>query len=113
MAVGHQAAALASVEINGSEAIQQRDQFGTCTTSPAAGNHQNAACRPEKVDRTRNLRGVREQQRARFGAEMLFEMQSLGYDASQRVNREIDKGRPGFATLPERARDRLVEFLEH
>src|SRR5258705_4491489 len=113
MAIRHQAPALAGIEIDSAEPVEQRDKIEAGAASTTSGNHQHPACRPKEVNRFGYLREIRARDRTRLGMEMLFELQRLWHNSAQRVGRKVDVRPSGLATLAESACYRLVEFLQH
>src|SRR6476661_9704679 len=101
MTIRYQAPALAGVEIDSTEPVEQRDKLGAGATSTASRNHQHPARRPKQVNRFGDLRGIRPRHGTRLGAEVLFELQRFWHDAAQRIGRKVDVGRARLATLAE------------
>src|SRR3984893_13719563 len=110
MAIRDQAPALARIEIDSAEPIEQRDEFGAGDASTTSGNHQHAARRPKQVNRFGDLRGIRARDGSRLGTKMPLELQRFRHDSTERIGRKVNVGRAGLTTLAESACDRLVEL---
>ena len=115
MAVGHQATALAGVEVERAETLEQLQQRAGCSARTAASDHQRPLRRPEQFDRAQHGRrvGVQCDRRSRLeplGCQHRVH-RARGFGALG-VHREVQVHRARLAAHASCARQRLVEFLQ-
>ncbi len=113
MVLGDQAAALAGVEVERVEPLEQPAQRLAGAARAAAGDEQRPARRPQQLDRLGHRRRVGQRVAHLARLEQLGQLHRSRHLAAQRVDREVEVDRAGLAALPQRARHRLVELLRH
>ena len=105
----HQAAALPGCRGERAGGSSRRTSSAPAPRA-APGDHQRPLCRPQRVDRFRDRRGMRGQLARPPRLQPLLQHQRRRHLGAQHVGRDLDVDRPGLAEIAARARHRLVEL---
>lgn len=113
MPLGHEAAALAGVDVYSAQRIEQPEQRGACVSRTAAAEDEGTARRSEQIGGLRYALGIGQRAHPGFRLETLAMQKRRRKVRAQRIGRKVEIRRSRLVTFTQRTREGFIQLLQN